>query len=520
MYRILIADDELLECKGLEHIIRKCFPEIEILPSVYNGVDLLKRLEKEEPDIILMDINMPGLNGIEALEIIRLRQLKTRVIIVSAYSEFDYAQKAIKLEASDYILKPVEKETLENTIKKQITKIEQEKVRQKTEKKQLLQESKYQKLLSEKLAQEWILNEIDQAHIHEELEQLNWNIYGAASAAVSCVQTVRQDEIYCYIEQEFQKLCQCFGQTYKTILYLFFFPDLPVDETSFREWTLELFEVMSKNVAKRYSVQITVGVSEWKSRAEDLTEAVSESKMALYQKKRTPGVRFFSREYEQGERRIYLHFRNEYLSLISSRKEQCAQNCLEKFLSEFIKKKKRQEIQLYCADFLYQISKSNRTADLIITSTTFWDYYKDLLLCVSSDQMAEYVIKQCSEITKQKKTPMKVYHKYIESSLLYMREHYMEGISLEQVAQASNITSFYLSKLFKQELNHTFLEILTDIRIKNSIEFLYCGNYTVQEISELIGYPNSNYFYKVFKKHTGITLGKIREYIELFTATE
>ena len=119
MIKVLIADDELIECKGLKWLIQKDFPQLDILPFVFNGFDLIKSVEKDSPDLVLLDINMPGMTGLEALEIIRLKQSKIRIIIISAYSNFSYAQKALKLGAGDYLLKPVIRDALETAMRKQ-----------------------------------------------------------------------------------------------------------------------------------------------------------------------------------------------------------------------------------------------------------------------------------------------------------------------------------------------------------------------------------------------------------------
>jgi two-component system response regulator YesN len=67
--------------------------------------------------------------------------------------------------------------------------------------------------------------------------------------------------------------------------------------------------------------------------------------------------------------------------------------------------------------------------------------------------------------------------------------------------------------LLKQELSQTFVEILTDIRMKKALSLMWNGNYTVKEISEKVGYSNITYFYKVFKKYTGMNIGEMREYL-------
>ena len=118
MYRIIIADDEVIECRALEMMIRNDFPDMEILPYVQNGIDLVASVEKNHPDIAIIDINMPGLNGLDALEIIRARNKEMKVIISSAYSEFQFAKKAMSLGTSEYILKPLNRTTFVETLRK------------------------------------------------------------------------------------------------------------------------------------------------------------------------------------------------------------------------------------------------------------------------------------------------------------------------------------------------------------------------------------------------------------------
>ena len=103
---------------------------------------------------------------------------------------------------------------------------------------------------------------------------------------------------------------------------------------------------------------------------------------------------------------------------------------------------------------------------------------------------------------------------YVEKTILYMEKYYMKDISLEQAAEVSGISSFYLSRLLKQELNQTFVGMLTEIRMMNALRMLWEGKYTVKEIALQSGYNNITYFYKVFKKYTGMSVGEIREYVE------
>ena len=126
MWRMLIADDEEIECRGLEMMVQNNFKNIELLPSVYNGVALIKSAEQLQPDIIIADINMPGLNGLEAIEILQMKAVRAKVIINTAYSEFEYIRKALLLGTADFLSKPADEEQLVEAVGRVIRQMEQE----------------------------------------------------------------------------------------------------------------------------------------------------------------------------------------------------------------------------------------------------------------------------------------------------------------------------------------------------------------------------------------------------------
>lgn len=104
MYTMIIADDEKIAYKSFELFIKKEFPEILIVGIAEDGLSMISLIREKLPDLAIVDVNMPGINGIEAISILKSDEVRTRYIINTAYDEFNYVKKAIDLEVDGYFL--------------------------------------------------------------------------------------------------------------------------------------------------------------------------------------------------------------------------------------------------------------------------------------------------------------------------------------------------------------------------------------------------------------------------------
>ena len=119
MYSVYIADDEMWVIVGLKKRIEKTGLPFQVIGEANNGVMALEEIEKKKPDILFTDIRMPGYSGLELLELLRKKELQTKVILISGYAEFEYAQSAIRNGAYDYLLKPIVRADIQSACKKE-----------------------------------------------------------------------------------------------------------------------------------------------------------------------------------------------------------------------------------------------------------------------------------------------------------------------------------------------------------------------------------------------------------------
>ena len=126
MISVLIADDEELERKSLRIFLNRNYQEITVLPDAQNGPQVIEQVCRYEPDLLILDIEMPGLTGLDALRMLRRDHPNLHVIVKTAYSNFTYAQDALNMQVDAYLLKPVKKAELTGHLDQILDKIEQE----------------------------------------------------------------------------------------------------------------------------------------------------------------------------------------------------------------------------------------------------------------------------------------------------------------------------------------------------------------------------------------------------------
>lgn len=489
MYRLMIADDQSIECRALEHKIQTEFENIEVLPSARDGIDFLKKAEEFKPDIAIVDINMPGLNGLETIEILKMRNINMKVIIHTSYSEFDYARKAIQLGAVEYLLKPASKEEMVAAIEKVCRILDKEK----EFRIQLTEGRKREDGLAELAAGKWMMSLFLRQSDSESYQDF-WEKYPQAAAGgvftawkPNGLEELKKagwnwKEKEKLILEQMRRYCNCVGMRHKDIFYLYIFPGKALEE-GYEEWIIEITDAVCRELGEEH-LPFAVGISRWKSDPQQYDTGLYEARIAV-QGKTKPGISFFQYGEVITRKMMLSDILPEVLQLLMENK---TQECMELVSSQTIAEKN--EIRWNSRIFTQDFGKMSCADEVLKWTET---HIEELGNALTEKPYEE--------------------SEYIRKVLHYIKGNFSKDLSLEDAGKEIGISSFYLSRLLKQERKTTFIEILTDIRLEAAVRMMKEGQLPMKEICCRSGYPNQSYFYRVVKKTTGMTVGVLRRYL-------
>lgn len=524
MIRILIADDEEIECRGLEMMLQNNFEDVVILPSVYNGVDMVKSVECSRPDLLIADINMPGLNGLEALELLRQKALDTKVIINTAYSDFAFIRQALLLGANDFLVKPVEEKRLVEAVARVLGKmISDKRAVLKIEEAQSQMQS-MQKALGGELISSVLLGQLNVENFQIWLSNVGRVFQGGILVAVRpeiMVQSENAEEqedaaereimslenIGTYATEHLQRFCTLQYKVYKGLLYLLIFPGGQISEKNYRVWIEKLLERLQKEIEARSGIRLVCGVSGWKTNLEKMTETPGECRAALKGNAGT-SIGFFAVEYSDS---VYEDAKAIADALVCERMDTVSEIISNRMI---ILKEQGYSIEQVRMRLALVIQLCAEPFCVERRSGISW---RRLLECFREKENEEEILEAAVQILQEiaeNSFHGKTYNSYVEEAVRYLEKNFKKDIGLGEVAEKLGISSFYLSRLLSQELGQSFVELLTDIRIDHAIELLKTDDSIAKDIGMQVGYLSPNYFHTLFKKNTGMTVSEMRRLLK------
>src|SRR5690554_80808 len=520
MYKVLVADDEKWIRKGIAKKTVSSGLAIEEVFEASDGQEAYELAAKVRPDIILTDIKMPYLSGLEFIEKIRELLPTVKVIVISGYADFEYARCALQLKVFKYILKTVDDDLLKKTLKEAIKEIEEEKKKSREfdelkvklmERTALLQKSFISQLLNGKISdQDYILRKAKNLEmpleIHSYMNVMVLQLKGN-STRFSYNYLIRQKYKFtentnytCYIyenQQGYKALnmlllssgAEHLGKTKISLLSKELLKNFP-DSIAFigigktvkgytqvnKAYIQAIDALKNKSLIKNKNLQFIY--------FEDIHASNAYSTCFTSEDERTLIYSIESGNYADIKKRITMVFKNINTNMqITTKTLTKLYYEIVLLLENLLNKYNLTVSQVLGEDFI----------SLLNTPKEFSPEQLNNLLTLFALKVSEHL---SSAKRENAKTLLVTIKKYIDNN-------YFEDLTLDTISQKFYISKTYFSQLFKKETGKTFINYLTMLRMKHAKQLFKNNNLKVHEVARIVGYSDPLYFGQVFKKHFG-----------------
>jgi len=522
MYRIMIADDEGIVVDSFTYILKEEFGEEVVIETAKTGRSVIELAERFRPDIALMDIRMPGINGIDAIKEIRKRNTGIIFIVISAYDKFGYAQEAMSQGVMDYLNKPVDRLQLIQTVKKAMEQVDGEREKRSKELEILEKMETVTPIIESGL----IYNMLFQDFFKEDIENFKKILeidsdYGYMIALVfgekqegsiltNAVGTSVRIQNHIRDLREIVKsyFSGIVGAVMANKIAIF----IPYDKKEFDY--AERIEIIdtARNMVRRLNTQLDATFRAGVGCVKPLDKQMISYNEALDSLAITTGSVVHSDDLSIGcgyeddypidlEDSIFESVRKGDINKGINVSNQFFEWMMESYgsYSEDIKLKTL-EFVLRAESIAYQ--KSGNTYHFrsredylgVINSASDYDTLRKWFL----DRISE----ACHNVMSRKETRSTG---VIDRAKEYIMANYKKDISLDDVSKEVDISPYYFSKIFKEATGENFIEYLTNIRIEKAKELLNDTDMSMKEICVEVGYSNPNYFSRIFKKNVGVS---------------
>ena len=523
MYKLLIADDETLEREAIKYILKEGFGEVFGFYEATNGRETIEQVNTVKPDIVFLDIKMPGINGLEAARQLRNTFPELRIVIVSAYQYFNYAQEALALGVDDFIAKPASAEKIINVIKKVVLAIETDHAKKRKAEETDEKLKQVTQCLQEELLQLIALGEIEEQSIVEYFHIFNAH-YPSFIFAIIAISNYASANDGPEIEKSLQKkkamakikvivqslgydlLIGSVGQEIHLLLLL----NEELDEYQSRIFGIQFFSKVKEQVLKEENLTLNIGIGNVCHGIAEIYQSHLQAKGSL-RYDQTPGALVSFGDINTGyERKTYPVIKEKLLYERIVQGDVLGSTALLDELLDWIiinvpglDDLKRKAFEL----LLVIIRETAISTNLLEIDLDTDDLRSEIFNLENNREIIgfvkKFVLTKMEEMSAAKISRAGL---LLTMAVEYLENHYnKQELSLEEVALKVKLSPFYLSKLFKKETGENFIDYLTGLRIRKSKEFLANPLSSVKEVCYQVGYKDPNYFARVFKKISGVT---------------
>jgi len=512
MYKILIADDEAMIREGIKYLCDYESLGYSIVGEAASGTEAYEKILSLNPDVVMLDIKMPGMTGLEVIEKLNEQNYSGKIVIVSSYSDFSYAQQAIKLGVQNYITKPIDEDelsTILTNIKETLD----------AEQKEKSSNDNYKKKAYDAIVKDILTGEADFPNL--DLEELRLNAdkyqvvtyekysYDALDAAYNFSELLRvtndNNNSFDAITMQNVEVILLKGefaiQQFNNFLERFQRERRPQKNSPLDSLFITYGSVVTSllEIPKSYDEanillsrrffcdqeQHTIGYMDLPS-FENNTCIISDELLDEYTELLLNYLQAFNRNMVA-----------ETLTTLQSRLYNAADSidAIKLFLTDLYLRIKEQMNHLYPN---YNIPFANNSEIIRLISDKYFLY--EIILYFT--EQFEIIMGSIGNTSR---------NSVLEDILHYINHNYTQNITLENIAPLFGYNSSYLGKIFSKKVGENFNSYIDHIRIEHSKQLLINDTSKVYVIAEQVGYRSVDYFHIKFKKYVGMSPAEFRK---------
>ena len=495
-----------------------------IVCAASNGKEALELIHVHKPDIMITDIRMPIMDGLELMKEINKQQLALRVIILSGYDEFTYVREAMKYGAENYLMKPVDKEELSNSVKQIVESLDSNRYseRNKRESIQILKSNTLSRMVRNDISIKEFAEKAEFLHI-----DLNFDLMQVAVIELGFTHSSTEQQIE-NLWRKFASLNICeeivltksngivFTDPSDNIVIIFREQGSVSNmEAAIREILAECMREISKIIRIHSFSTVGSAVTSHRELGLSYRQAISsmDYKLVIGLNK----TAFYTDSYEHESinpqsRSIDVELLKDLIRTRNNTESmKYIHQLFETHQEDQITPGQIRDMMIEIVIILLNVTREFRSDALQIIDVN------DFTLKLHSAKNLSDLLSEIDKITNDsihhiQLTMDKKYSKIVSDAIEYVKENYVSpDISLKTLSAYLDVNTAYLGRTFKEETGEFFSDFLTKLRIDKAKHYLTTTQLKINEISNLVGFLNSTYFYTIFKKYTGINPGNFRQ---------
>lgn len=517
---MLLVDDEKLE----RVLIRSGFDweqyGFEIVGEAGSGEEALEYMVHRKPQLVLTDISMPHMDGLELAQKILEISPNCHIIIVTGYREFDYARRAVKIGVEDFLLKPVNIGEIADLA----TKVK-EKIILEEKQERAVEDLKASILADQDIVMESFFQRLVEERIPEEEARRKLMLYNCESLMKGCIcfnikrkednmdqdfSKAHKDLIEFLKNKKFEKVV-CFTHYMQSVLLYFI-------ETDYASAKKQM-DILHSQINEALGIPTTIGMSEYNIGFEGIAHAFEQSKKALSVSIFLGRNRLVTyKEYEEVMNQSHITYEIDWESFLFS-----VQNALvdkvEAYRSEYVeliqssKVTDMEYLRLMTMDMITRAGTTLHKYGISLTDLIGEETLYHKVRHINTVEEITIYLEKVLDIIMNYHENKKLKHgnKVVEEAIEYIDDNLFDPeLSLRLVASKIFSNESYLSRVFKKEKGISLIEYILKKRINESVHLLNTTDLKVYEIADKIGFRDSHYFSICFKKLTGVTVKEFK----------